>query len=66
MNWDEWKKTWKQALQLFLALALAIAFYFFLLRFYSFKRNIGTVINILMPFIYGGKLCIYGGVIEYA
>ena len=56
MNWDEWKKIWKQSLQLFLALALAIAFYFLLLRFYSFKRNIGTVINILMPFIYGGVM----------
>ena len=56
MNWDEWKKTWKQAFQLFLALALAIAFYFLLLRFYSFKRNIGIVINILMPFIYGGVM----------
>ncbi len=56
MNWDEWKKTWKQALELFLALALAIAFYFFLLRFYSFKRSIGSVINILMPFIYGGVM----------
>lgn len=56
MNWDEWKKTWRQALQLFLALALAIAFYFFLLRFYSIKKNIGTVMNILMPFIYGGVM----------
>lgn len=56
MNWDEWKKIWKQSLQLFFALALAIAFYFFLLRFYSFRRNIGTVIHILMPFIYGGVM----------
>ena len=56
MNWDEWKKTWRQALQLFLTLALAIAFYFFLLRFYSIKKNIGTVMNILMPFIYGGVM----------
>ena len=56
MNWEEWKKIWKQSLQLFLALALAIAFYFLLLRFYSLKRNIGTVVDILMPFIYGGVM----------
>lgn len=56
MNRDEWKKMLNHAFQIFLALAMAIAFYFLLLRFYSFKGNIKKVINILMPFIYGGVM----------
>ena len=53
---EKWKDYFYKGAAVFLTVAMCILFFFVVFRFDDLRKYIGVVIEILMPFIYGGVI----------
>ncbi len=53
---DFWKRTFRQALPLFIGLTLTVITFFIIFRFSGLKQEINLILAILKPFVYGGVM----------